>query len=569
MSASATILNTLADEARQRVEASLPAVSQAEMVRRAYDTPIRPGFLFEAGLAGDSLSFICEVKRASPSRGLIAPHFPYLGIARDYAQGGAAAISVLTEPRHFLGSDQYLNEIAGAVDVPVLRKDFTVSAYQIYQARALGASAVLLICAILSDSQLSEFLGLADELGLSCLTEAHDSDEVERAVRAGARVIGVNNRNLHDFTIDRATSGNLRTLVPPDRLFVAESGIRSVEDAVAAARLGADGVLIGESLMTAPDRRGFLRQMIDATRSGSGPVGTVPDGQWASAASLHIKICGVWRDDDLAVLNEVLPEYVGFVFHPGSRRYVDLATAQRLREMLDQRICCVGVFKDAPLDEVVAVARSGAVRLVQLHGVVSAADIERVRAEAPGVGVIRAVSVTGVQSIVDATELGADLLLLDGPCPGSGEGFDWGLIDQARQLVPLPPLFLAGGLTPDNVTAAAGLDIATVDVSSGVESDGVKDPALIRAFAVAVRGLPVDNPPEDNRSGDNPPEDPPEYDPPGHDPDQQPPPRHAARSRSIHDRGGPGFCDYAQNDGEPPPTQNDAAPPPPRTEGQR
>ena len=560
MSASPTILDTLADEARQRVEASLPTVNETEMMRRAYDTPVRPGFLFESGLAGDGLSFICEVKRASPSRGLIAPHFPYLGIARDYAQGGAAGISVLTEPRHFLGSDQYLTEIAGAVEVPVLRKDFTVSAYQIYQARALGASAVLLICAILSDSQLLEFLGLADELGLSCLTEAHDSDEVERAVRAGARVVGVNNRNLHDFTIDRATSGNLRTLVPHDRLFVAESGIRSVEDAVAAARLGADAVLIGESLMTAPDRRGFLRQMIDATRSGSGPVGTVPDapsgpvgtvpdgsptsdsdhrhaarsrsihddrgesgfcdfaqndsdrrddtgrpddtgrrdgtglpdgtGQWASVDSLYIKICGVWRDDDLAVLNEVLPQYVGFVFHAGSRRCVDLATAQRLRGVLDQRICCVGVFKDAPLDEVVAVARSGAVRLVQLHGTVSAGDIDRVRAGAPGVGIIRAVSVTGVQSIVDAAEIGADYLLLDGPNPGSGEGFDWGLIGQARQLVPLPPLFLAGGLTPDNVSSVAGLGVAVVDVSSGVESDGAKDPALIRAFTVAVRGIP-------------------------------------------------------------------------------
>ena len=575
MSAAPTILGTLAAEAAQRVEASLPAISEAEMTRRAHDASAPLGFPFESGLAGDGLSFICEVKRASPSRGLIAPYFPYLGIASDYAQAGAAAISVLTEPRHFLGSDQCLSEIARTVAIPVLRKDFTVSAYQIYQARVLGASAVLLICAILSDSQLSEYLGLADELGLSCLTEAHDRVEVERAVRAGARVVGVNNRNLHDFTIDRSTSGSLRALVPGDRLFVAESGIRTVDDAVVAARFGADAVLIGESLMTAPDRRGFLRQLVAATRTGpSGtvhhepsdaarreppandsdhprhaarsrsidesprtvpgdPAGTVPRGP------LAIKICGVWRDEDVAVLNEVLPQYVGFVFHPGSRRFVDLAAAQRLRGSLDQRISCVGVFLDADVEEVVAVARSGAVQLVQLHGSVSSAVIERVRSGAPEVEIIRSVSVTGPQSIIEAVQLGADHLLLDGPSPGSGEGFDWGLIEQASGLVSLPPLFLAGGLTPANVSATAGLRIAAVDVSSGVESNGVKDPALIRAFADAVR-------------------------------------------RTVHhDRGRPGFCDCAHNDegahaqnGEwaSPQTAPGASPQtaaPARTEGQR
>jgi len=267
-----TILDTLATEARQRVEADLAQTSLAEMTRRALDTPVQPGFPFEQALAVPGLSFICEVKKASPSRGLIAPDFPYLEIARDYQLGGAAAMSVLTEPKRFLGSDQVLAQIRALATIPLLRKDFTVSAYQIYQARALGASAVLLICAIISDTQLSEYLGLAEQLGLSALTEAHDEDEAERAVRAGARVIGVNNRNLHDFSVDTNNSSSLRGLIPPDRLFVSESGVKGPEDAARAAQMGADAVLVGESLMRAQNRPEFLCQLIAASRVGAAVV---------------------------------------------------------------------------------------------------------------------------------------------------------------------------------------------------------------------------------------------------------------------------------------------------------
>jgi indole-3-glycerol phosphate synthase len=259
-----SILDTLAEQARQRVAADVASLGRAAMARRAYDTPVAADFAFERALAAPGLSLICEVKRASPSRGLIAADFDYLGIARDYAQGGAAAISVLTEPTHFLGADQYLTQIATAVDVPLLRKDFTVDAYQIYQARALGASAVLLICALLTPAQLTDWLGLADDLGLSALTEAHDAAEVAMAVRAGARVIGVNNRNLHDFTVSSATSAGLRHLVPPGRLFVAESGVTVPQDAATAARGGADALLVGEAAMRAADRAGFVRAMRQA-----------------------------------------------------------------------------------------------------------------------------------------------------------------------------------------------------------------------------------------------------------------------------------------------------------------
>jgi indole-3-glycerol phosphate synthase len=256
-----SILDVLAEQARHRVAADVANLGRAAMARRAYDTPLTGDFAFERALAAPGLSLICEVKRASPSRGLIAEDFDYLGIAQDYARGGAAAISVLTEPTHFLGADQYLTQIAARVDVPLLRKDFTVDAYQIYQARALGASAVLLICALLTPAQLSDWLGLADDLGLSVLTEAHDAAEVAMAVGAGARVIGVNNRNLHDFTVSSATSAGLRHLVPGGRLFVAESGVTLPQDAAQAARIGADALLVGEAAMRATDRVSFIQAM--------------------------------------------------------------------------------------------------------------------------------------------------------------------------------------------------------------------------------------------------------------------------------------------------------------------
>ena len=259
-----TILDLLADEARDRVAAERAARPLAQVRAAASAVPGPDGFPFERALAAPGLSFVCEVKKASPSKGVIAPHFPYLDIARDYEAGGAAAISVLTEPARFLGADAHLREIAAAVRAPVLRKDFTVDEYQLFEARELGASAVLLICAILSPTQLAHYLGLADELGLSCLVEAHDAAEVETAVEVGARVIGVNNRDLRDFRVDPSRAGSLRALVPDGRLFVAESGVTGPADAAEVAASGADAVLVGEALMRADDRRAALVAMREA-----------------------------------------------------------------------------------------------------------------------------------------------------------------------------------------------------------------------------------------------------------------------------------------------------------------
>lgn len=254
------ILDQLADHARERVEAARQLRPLDEVRQQALALP-KGDFRFERALNRPGLSFICECKKASPSKGLIAPEFPYLQIAKDYEAAGADAISVLTEPKWFLGSDTYLEEITSAVRTPCLRKDFTVDAYMIYGAKLLGAAAVLLICSILTDAQLKEYIALCDTLGLSALVEAHDAQEVDRALAAGARILGVNNRNLKDFTVDTENSRRLRARIPAEVLFVSESGVKTPEDVTALRDIGADAVLIGETLMRAPDKTAKLREL--------------------------------------------------------------------------------------------------------------------------------------------------------------------------------------------------------------------------------------------------------------------------------------------------------------------
>lgn len=255
------ILEEIAARTVQRVAEEKAAVPLSEMKKSAEALDANTEFPFRKALSGDEISFICEVKRASPSKGLIAPDFPYLDIARDYERAGASAISCLTEPFWFKGRDEYLAEISNAVKIPVLRKDFTVDEYMIYQAKTLGASAVLLICSILSKEQLSEYLGIAHSLGLSALVEAHDEDEVRTALSVGAGIIGVNNRDLRTFTVDINNSARLRKLVPPEVLFVSESGIKTAADIEALRSNGTNAVLIGETLMRSPDKKAALDEL--------------------------------------------------------------------------------------------------------------------------------------------------------------------------------------------------------------------------------------------------------------------------------------------------------------------
>lgn len=259
-----TILDQLADHARERVARAKAQVSEEALRREALALP-RGDFPFEAALRKPGLSFICECKKASPSKGLIAPDFPYLQIAGEYEAAGADAISVLTEPKWFLGSDAYLRQIAAAVRIPCLRKDFTVDPYMLYEAKMLGAAAALLICSILTADEVREYLGICRELGLSALVEAHDEVEVRTALDAGARIIGVNNRNLKDFTVDTDNSRRLRALVPDDVLFVSESGVKTADDVAKLREIGADAALVGEALMRAEDKTAKLAQLRGAS----------------------------------------------------------------------------------------------------------------------------------------------------------------------------------------------------------------------------------------------------------------------------------------------------------------
>lgn len=255
-----TILDQLAECARERVEISKKSVSLEAVKEQAFGLP-KGNFEFENALKKKELAFICECKKASPSKGIIAEEFPYLDIAREYENAGADCISVLTEPKWFLGSDKYLKEIANSVSLPCIRKDFTVDEYMIYEAKILGASAVLLICSILSEEKIREYIKICDALGMSALVEAHDENEVNTAVKAGARIIGVNNRNLKDFSVDTENSRRLRSLIPENIIFVSESGVKNAEDVAGLREMGADAVLVGETLMRAVDKKAKLSEL--------------------------------------------------------------------------------------------------------------------------------------------------------------------------------------------------------------------------------------------------------------------------------------------------------------------
>ena len=256
-----TILNEIAEYTKTRYDGIIKQKPLDIVKAEALALP-KGNFEFENALKEDGISFICEIKKASPSKGLIAPNFPYLDIAKEYVKAGATAISCLTEPHWFLGSDEYLKEIAEAVNIPVLRKDFTVCDYQIYEAKTLGASAVLLLCALLDTETVREYIAICDSLGISALVEAYSEAEVYSALDAGARVIGVNNRNLHDFTVDVNNSTRYRQMIPENIVFVSESGIKTHEDIEVLINNHTNAVLIGETFMRADDKAKMLKELL-------------------------------------------------------------------------------------------------------------------------------------------------------------------------------------------------------------------------------------------------------------------------------------------------------------------
>lgn len=528
------ILQRIAEKTRQRIEYERTLISDEALIEQAHaraNEELSQGpftFPFEQALAQRGTSFICEVKKASPSKGVIAKEFPYQDIAKAYENSGAAAISCLTEPYFFLGSNEYLKTIAANVSIPVLRKDFTVDARMIYEAKVLGASAVLLICSILNDEELSKYLNLAHALGLSALVEAHDADEIDRALAAGARIIGVNNRNLATFEVDTTNSLRLRERAK-NVLFVSESGIKTREDVAQLESIGVDAVLIGETLMRSTNKAKTLSIL-----RGDCPDGTASDSAGHSTneaetfAALHseglsdtasdtasdttreakpntpascerkqttcpdflrnpssntertyIKTCGMTRLEDIAAVNEAHPDMCGFIIDfPKSTRSVSAEQQIELASRLDPTICSVGVFVDAPISKIAKLTQIGSIQAVQLHGNEDEDYIAHLREQCT-LPIIKAFQIRNTNDLAKAEISSADMVLLDSG-QGSGKSFDWDLLKTFNR-----PYLLAGGLSPQTIPEAINnLNPWGVDLSSGLETNGLKDRQKIQHATV-------------------------------------------------------------------------------------
>ena len=480
------ILDTIVEATKIRVAQEKQVESPEAVKAAALALPSDTGFPFEAALRQQDFNFICEVKKASPSKGIIAEHFPYLDIAKEYEVAGAAAISVLTEPDFFKGDKKYLQEIASTVKIPVLRKDFIIDEYQIYQAKVWGASAILLICACLDVPTLTKFRELADSLGLSSLVEAHDEKEVQMAIDCGARIIGVNNRNLKDFTVDVQNSVRLRNLVQDDVIFVSESGLETPEDIQVLRDNNIGVALMGETFMRSPNKVEKLAYLY-------GPTYYTP----------KVKMCGISKVETIPAVVEAKPDYMGLVFAP-SKRQVTVDQAKILVEELhrgyakkygsdtehdkNDTIKTVGVFVNETVDNLVTIANEANLDAVQLHGDEDEAFIQSLK-ERTNVEVWKAIRIRSAADVEEWIDSSADMLLFDAyhkdERGGTGEVFDWSSLDEFER-----PFMLAGGIDSTNVARA----IRTVrpygiDISSGIETNGVKDDEKIKAFTNIVKHI--------------------------------------------------------------------------------
>ena len=484
------ILDKIIEATKIRVAQEKQMESPESVKAAALALPSDTRFPFEAALRQQDFNFICEVKKASPSKGIIAEHFPYLDIAKEYEVAGAAAISVLTEPDFFKGDKKYLQEIANTVKIPVLRKDFIIDEYQIYQAKVWGASAILLICACLDVPTLTKFRELADSLGLSSLVEAHDEHEVQMAIDCGARIIGVNNRNLKDFTVDVQNSVRLRNLVEDDVIFVSESGLETPEDIQVLRDNNIGVALMGETFMRSPNKIEKLAYLYGSTYY-----------------TPKVKMCGISKIETIPAVIEANPDYMGLVFAP-SKRQVTVDQAKSLvkelhkqygnrysrdevqcsNDVVQEFIKTVGIFVNETLDNLVTIATEVNLDAVQLHGDEDEAFIQSLK-ERTNVEVWKAVQIRSAADAEAWIDSSADMLLFDAyhkdERGGTGEVFDWSCLDEFER-----PFMLAGGIDSTNVARA----IRTVrpygiDISSGIETEGVKDDEKIKAFTNIVRTI--------------------------------------------------------------------------------
>ena len=473
------ILDKIVEATKVRVAQEKEVETPEAVKAAALALPPDTGFPFEAALRQQDFNFICEVKKASPSKGIIAEHFPYLDIAKEYEVAGAAAISVLTEPDFFKGDKKYLQEIASIVKIPVLRKDFIIDEYQIYQAKVWGASAILLICACLDVPTLTKFRELADSLGLSSLVEAHDEHEVQMAIDCGARIIGVNNRNLKDFTVDVQNSVRLRNLVQDDVIFVSESGLETPEDIQVLRDNNIGVALMGETFMRSPNKVEKLAYLY-------GPTYYTP----------KVKMCGISKVETIPAIVDAKPDYMGLVFAP-SKRQVTVEQAKILIEELHKQcinhydikvVKTVGVFVNETLDNLVRIADTANLDAVQLHGDEDEAFIQSLK-ERTNVEVWKAIQIRTAADTEKWIDSSAEMLLFDAyhkdERGGTGEVFDWSSLDAFER-----PFMLAGGIDSTNVARA----IRTVrpygiDISSGIETNGMKDDKKITAFTKIVKSI--------------------------------------------------------------------------------
>lgn len=514
------ILDKIVAATEKRVcdaKANLPLSELQQQVERM---PITKDFPFEQALQELDFNFICEVKKASPSKGIIAEDFPYLEIAKEYEMAGAAAISVLTEPDFFLGSPQYLQEIAEVVQIPVLRKDFIIDEYQIYEAKLWGASAILLIAAILNDETMACFHKLADSLGLSCLVEAHDETEVLRAVNIGARIIGVNNRNLKDFTVDVNNSIRLRKLVDDSVIFVSESGLDTAADIQRLRDNKIHAALMGESFMRSKDKVAKLAELYGSIRPKcfihnntergrfrtedtsciEVPSAPTVDEATQSSYEVKVKFCGITQEDTVPVLMETQPNYVGFIFAP-SKRQVTVEQAKSITRSLQDSVhttsgnkCCsrVGVFVNETIPTIVEIAKAVPLSVVQLHGDETVTYIETLRSQLQeeqleSIEIWKAIQVQGKEDILPWKQAPIDGLVVDAYSKeergGTGKTIDWSLLDEVQV-----PYYLAGGIGLHNVARAIRrLQPYGLDMSSSLETNGQKDVRKIKSMAQIIK----------------------------------------------------------------------------------
>ncbi len=395
--------------------------------------------------------FFTECKKASPSKGLISPDYPYLEIAKAYDRAKTDVISCLTEPSYFMGSDEHFINIKKNVNALMLRKDFIFSEYQIFESKLMGADVILLICAILNDYELKKYLKLIESLGMCALVETHDEEEIKRAINVGAKVIGVNNRNLKDFTVDFENALRLRREYP-DIYMISESGVKTPKDIHDLKLAGLNGCLVGEALMRAEDPYKELLKYKEASY--------IP----------KIKFCGMRRKEDIDFVNYLKPDYIGFVFAEISKRRLTLKQALRLKKGLSEDILTVGVFLNQPISFIVEACKMGVIDIIQLHGDEDDNYIKALKKQ-----------VDNEIISVYRTSRYAEYVMYDSKDPGQGKRTTY--YNRAKN----KPVFLAGGINIDNIDEIKKLKPYAIDMSSSIETDGCKDFEKMKEIIKKVR----------------------------------------------------------------------------------